>query len=85
MSVPRKAFLLRINAELWRELEAWAQEEFRSVNGQLEFLLRDAVRRRRGERVAASQAPAGSAKPAEPGSATPPSQPDTELEMGRHD
>jgi hypothetical protein len=44
----RKAFPLRIDPELYRELEAWAQQEFRSVNGQIEFLLRDAVSRRRG-------------------------------------
>ena len=44
----RKAFLLRINGELWNELEAWAQEELRSVNGQIEYLLRQAVLRRKG-------------------------------------
>ncbi|MBI3270220.1 MAG: Arc family DNA-binding protein [Planctomycetes bacterium] len=43
----RKPFLLRIDAELWREVERWAQEELRSVNGQIEFLLRQAVLRRR--------------------------------------
>ena len=41
----RKAFLLRIDPKLWAELEAWAADELRSVNGQVEFLLRDAVRR----------------------------------------
>jgi hypothetical protein len=47
---PRKSFLLRINPELWRELEAWAQAEMRSVNGQIEYLLQQAVvRRRRSE------------------------------------
>lgn len=46
---PRKAFLLRIDPRLWAELEAWAQEDLRSVNGQIEFLLRQAVRRRKGE------------------------------------
>jgi hypothetical protein len=43
----RKSFLLRINPELWRELEAWAQEELRSVNGQIEYLLKQAVRQRK--------------------------------------
>jgi len=43
----RKAFLLRIDPKLWDELEAWAADELRSVNGQVEFLLRDAVRRRK--------------------------------------
>jgi len=44
----RKTFLLRINADLWREIEAWAQDELRSVNGQIEYVLRQAVQRRRG-------------------------------------
>ncbi len=45
----RKSFLLRIDPALWGELEAWAQDELRSVNGQLEYLLREAVlHRRRG-------------------------------------
>ena len=44
----RKPFLLRIDPELWSELERWAQDELRSVNGQIEFLLRQAVQQRRG-------------------------------------
>ena len=45
----RKSFLLRIDPALWGELEAWAQDELRSVNGQLEYLLREAVlHRKRG-------------------------------------
>ncbi|HEX9785954.1 MAG TPA: hypothetical protein VGA56_24910 [Opitutaceae bacterium] len=43
----RKAFLIRIDPSLWLELEGWAQQELRSVNGQIEFLLREAVSRRR--------------------------------------
>ncbi len=43
----RKAFLLRIDPKLWDELEAWAANELRSVNGQIEFILREAVRRRK--------------------------------------
>jgi hypothetical protein len=43
----RKAFLLRIDPELWKELEAWAADELRSVNGQIEYLLRQAVQKRR--------------------------------------
>jgi len=42
----RKAFLLRIDPELWAELERLAQSELRSVNGQIEYLLRDALLRR---------------------------------------
>ena len=43
---PRKSFLLRISPDLYEALEAWAQQEFRSVNGQIEYVLQDAVRRR---------------------------------------
>jgi hypothetical protein len=43
----RKSFLLRIDPKLWSELEAWAQEELRSVNGQIEYLLRQSVAQRR--------------------------------------
>ena len=43
----RKAFLLRIDPELWSELEAWAADELRSVNGQVEYLLRQAVQKRK--------------------------------------
>ena len=41
----RKAFLLRIDTELMKQLEAWSAAELRSVNGQIEFLLREALRR----------------------------------------
>ena len=43
----RKPFLLRIDPVLWAELEAWAQDELRSVNGQIEYLLRQAVAKRK--------------------------------------
>lgn len=43
----RKAFLLRIDPELWKELERWAAEDLRSVNGQIEFVLRQAVQKRK--------------------------------------
>lgn len=43
----RKAFLLRMDPELWKQLEAWAQEEMRSVNGQIEYLLKQAAMQRR--------------------------------------
>ena len=43
----RKNYLLRIDPALWKELEAWAAADLRSVNGQIEFLLRDAVERRK--------------------------------------
>jgi hypothetical protein len=47
MATEKKAFVLRIQAETLKELERWAQEEFRSVNGQIEFLLNDALRKRK--------------------------------------
>ena len=47
MAVDKKAFVLRIQPETLKELERWAQEEFRSVNGQIEFLLNDALRKRK--------------------------------------
>ena len=43
----RKQFLLRIDPELWTELERWAAEELRSVNGQIEYILRQAIIRRK--------------------------------------
>jgi hypothetical protein len=42
----KKAFLLRIDAALWAEIERLAQAELRSANAQVEFLLRDALARR---------------------------------------
>jgi hypothetical protein len=54
---PRKSFLLRIDPELWKELEAWAQMELRSVNGQIEYLLKQAVLRRK--RTESTEPPPG--------------------------
>jgi hypothetical protein len=51
----RKPFLLRLDPALYESLEAWAQQELRSVNGQIEFLLREAVSRRRGGKPAADE------------------------------
>jgi hypothetical protein len=45
----RKTFLLRIDPALWTELEAWAADELRSVNGQIEYLLKQAVLKRKGQ------------------------------------
>ena len=59
-SEDRKAFLLRIDSKLWAELEAWAGDELRSVNGQIEFLLRQAVQQHRKRQLdgGSPQAPA---------------------------
>ena len=43
----RKAFLLRMDPTLYEALEAWAQQELRSLNGQIEYVLKDAIARRR--------------------------------------
>lgn len=43
----RKTFLLRMDPDLWKELETWAQAELRSVNGQIEYLLKQAVLKRK--------------------------------------
>jgi len=42
----RKAYLLRIDPALWAEIERLAQAELRSVNGQVEYLLREALAHR---------------------------------------
>ena len=51
----RKAYLLRIDPEIWAQVERLAQAELRSVNGQVEYLLREALSRR-------GVPPAGAAK-----------------------
>lgn len=40
-----KSFVLRVDAQTWDELERWAEDEFRSVNGQLQWIIADALRR----------------------------------------
>ena len=41
----KKPFLLRVDRELLEQLQRWANDDLRSLNGQLEFLLRDALKR----------------------------------------
>lgn len=43
----KKQIPLRISENLYKELERWADDEFRSVNGQIEYLLTECVRQRR--------------------------------------
>ena len=43
----RKQIVLRLSPNLWDEIAAWAEEDFRSINGQIEYLLTEAVRQRR--------------------------------------
>jgi len=39
----KKAFILRINPETLKELQKWADDEFRSINGQIEYVLQKAL------------------------------------------
>ncbi|HHV03751.1 MAG: hypothetical protein WCQ69_07185 [Bacteroidales bacterium] len=41
----KKSFVLRINIETWAALEKWAVDEFRSVNGQLEYIITEALKK----------------------------------------
>ena len=49
-SPDKKSFLLRIDPQLWAEIERLAAAELRSANAQVEYLLRDALRARAGRR-----------------------------------
>lgn len=44
----RKSFLLRLQPELLEELRAWASQDLRSLNAHIEYLLREAAKKRRG-------------------------------------
>ena len=41
----KKAFPLRINEDVWQALQRWSNDELRSVNAQIEYVLRDALRK----------------------------------------
>lgn len=43
----KKTVLLRLTPSIWEEINKWAEQEFRSVNGQIEYLLQEAVRKRK--------------------------------------
>jgi hypothetical protein len=56
----RKQYPLRIDPEVWAAVQRWADDDFRSVNGQVEWILRDALRRagrlpKQGERPGAGE------------------------------
>lgn len=42
----RKQIVLRLAPSLWQELAAWAEQDFRSINGQIEYLLAECVKKR---------------------------------------
>ncbi|MGI6492670.1 MAG: Arc family DNA binding domain-containing protein [Pelotomaculum sp.] len=50
---------MRLSPSLWKELAAWAEDDFRSINGQIEYLLTECVKRRKkGARAFDPSAPA---------------------------
>ena len=44
----KKAIILRLDPKLWKDLNGWAKDELRSLNGQMEYVLREAVKKRKG-------------------------------------
>ena len=49
-SQEKKQILLRLSPSLHNELAAWAEDDFRSINGQIEYLLSEAVKKRKGDK-----------------------------------
>ncbi len=45
----KKQLLLRLSPALWQELAAWAEDDFRSINGQIEYLLTECVKKEEKE------------------------------------
>lgn len=43
----KKQILLRLSSSLWQDLAAWAEDDFRSINGQIEYLLTECVKQRK--------------------------------------
>ena len=44
----KKQLLLRLSPSLWKDLVAWSEDDFRSLNGQIEYLLTECVKKRKG-------------------------------------
>ena len=53
---PEKQFALRLPTDIYAEIEVWAKEEFRSANGQIVAILRDAIAERKARQRAARKA-----------------------------
>lgn len=47
----KKQVPLRLAASLWEDLAAWAEEDFRSINGQIEYLLAECVKQRKKNKI----------------------------------
>ncbi|GHU07854.1 hypothetical protein FACS1894151_02810 [Spirochaetia bacterium] len=61
MGEKKKQVPLRLSDSLWKELAVWAEDDFRSVNGQIEYLLTECVRhRKKGRREDVPEDQAGS-------------------------
>ena len=58
----RKPFLLRLDPALHEALEQWAQQDLRSLNGQIEYILKEAVARRRKQMSGEPPPPTGGEK-----------------------
>lgn len=43
----KKTVLLRLNPKIWDDLSKWAEDEFRSINGQIEYVLSEAIKKRK--------------------------------------
>jgi hypothetical protein len=46
----KKQVPLRISGSLWKELMAWAEADFRSLNGQIEYLLTECIKKRKNDK-----------------------------------
>ncbi len=53
----KKQILLRLSSSLWEELASWAEDDFRSINGQIEYLLTESVKKRRNKHFEEEQNP----------------------------
>jgi len=47
MEKSKKSVILRINPKLWNELNQWAKDDLRSLNAQIEYILRQAINKRK--------------------------------------
>ena len=46
----KKQLLLRLSPHLWEEISKWAEDDFRSINGQIEYLLHECVKHRKNNK-----------------------------------
>lgn len=47
----KKQIPLRLSSSLWKELVDWAEDDFRSINGQIEYLLTECVKKRKKGKI----------------------------------